>query len=111
MANGVVVKTVEADATGNKYIVVRHDNVPFEGKTQTVYSNYLHLSSIDITEGTKVKKGQMIGKVGSTGISTAPHLHFQIDRDDAPFHPYWHFTMADARSAGLSFFDAVTAGL
>lgn len=104
-------KTVEADETGNKYIIIRHDNVPYEGKTQTLYSSYLHLSSIDIAEGTKVKKGQMIGKVGSTGISTAPHLHFQIDRDDAPFHPYWPFTMEDARNAGLSFFDAISAGL
>ena len=111
IANGVVVKTVEADPTGNKYIVVRHDHVPLNGEITTLYSAYLHLSSINIAEGTKVKKGEMIGRVGVTGITTAPHLHLQIDRDTAPFHPYWPYTMQDARNAGLTFLAAVTAGL
>lgn len=38
IANGVVIRTVEADATGNRLIVVRHDNVPINGRIQTIYS-------------------------------------------------------------------------
>ncbi|MDD2693985.1 MAG: M23 family metallopeptidase [Candidatus Gracilibacteria bacterium] len=111
MANGVVIRTVEADATGNKFIVVRHDNVPLNGVNQTLYSSYLHLSEILIPEGTKVKKGDMIGRVGMTGIATTPHLHFQIDNTNAPFHPYWPFTTSDSQKAGLSFYESVNAGL
>lgn len=50
IANGVVVRTVEADATGNKFVVIRHDNVPVNGRNSTIYSNYLHLSEIDVKE-------------------------------------------------------------
>lgn len=50
IANGVIVRTVEADATGNKFIVVRHDGVPLDGKIVSIYSSYLHLSQITATE-------------------------------------------------------------
>ena len=53
----------------------------------------------------------MLGRVGMTGITTTPHLHFQIDTADAPFHPYWPFTGTEARNAGLEFLAAVSAGL
>jgi murein DD-endopeptidase MepM/ murein hydrolase activator NlpD len=46
-----------------------------------IYSLYGHLKSVYITEGTKIKKGQAIGLVGSTGQSTGPHLHFEIGFD------------------------------
>ncbi len=97
----MVVRANEADATGNKYIIIRHDNVPLNGSKTTLYSGYLHLSEILIKEGTKIKKGDMIGRVGMTGIATTPHLHLQIDTNDAPFHPYWHFTSTEAKNAGL----------
>lgn len=111
IANGVVVRTVEADATGNRFVVVRHEGVPIGGKTQNIYSWYLHLSSITVQEGTKIRKGDMLGRVGISGITTTPHLHIQIDTEDAPFHPYWPFTSADSKSAGLGFFESVNAGL
>lgn len=111
IANGVVVRAVEADASGNKFVVIRHENVPYNGKTVDLYSGYLHLSEIVVAEGSKIRKGEMLGRVGITGITTTPHLHFQIDTADAPFHPYWPYTGAEARAAGLTFLQAVTAGL
>lgn len=111
IANGVVVRTIQADATGNKVIVVRHDGVPINGGKESIYSGYLHLSEILVTEGTKVRKGDMIGRVWMTGIATTPHLHIQIDTKDAPFHPYWPFTSSESRQANLGFFDSVNAGL
>ncbi len=111
IANGVVVRTVESDTTGSKYIVIRHDGVPLNGKTQNLYSGYLHLSEITVQEWTKVRKGDMIGRVGMTGIATTPHLHIQLDTETAPFHPYWPFSSSESRTAGLSLFDSIDAGL
>jgi Peptidase family M23 len=111
IANWVVVRVTEWDATGNKYVVIRHDNVSWNGTNTTLYSAYLHLSEILITEWNKIRKWEMLGRVGMTGIATTPHLHLQIDTADAPFHPYWWFTTSESRAAGLGFFESVNAGL
>ncbi|PID83777.1 hypothetical protein CSB09_04400 [Candidatus Gracilibacteria bacterium] len=110
IANGVV-ERADIDSSGNKRVVIRHDNVPINGKKQRIFSSYLHLSQILATPGTKISKGEMLGRVGTTGISTTPHLHFQIDTDKAPFHPYFPFSMREARQAGFGFFAAINAGL
>ena len=39
---------------------------------------YAHLSSINTSAGQQVAKGQFIGKIGTTGASTGPHLHFEM---------------------------------
>ncbi len=56
------------------------------GGVQTLYA---HLSSVNaaLTEGVRVAAGDEIGRVGSTGTSTAPHLHYEIVVDGTPVQP------------------------
>ena len=55
-----------------KYIVIKHNN--------SYTTAYGHLSRIakGITSGARVEQGRVIGYVGSTGISTGPHLHYEV---------------------------------
>jgi hypothetical protein len=113
VANGKVSKVAEASSGFGKHIVVTHPDAPaLDGnETLTLYSSYSHLSKILVTQNQIVKRGDLIGESGSTGTSTTPHLHFQIDKDTAPWHPWWPFTSADTAAAGVSFFDGVSAGI
>lgn len=54
----------------NNSIVIKHSN--------ELTTAYLHLKSINVKEGDLVKKGQIIGSMGSTGYSTGVHLHFEV---------------------------------
>ncbi|MFG3028315.1 M23 family metallopeptidase [Streptomyces sp. NPDC048253] len=73
---GTVVFAAMTTAYGNR-IVVDHGTI--EGKRlQTTYS---HLSAIDVTVGQAVQTGTPLGRVGSTGLSTGPHLHFEVIYD------------------------------
>lgn len=112
VANGVVVKTVEKETADGIYVVLRHDEVPLaDGSVETLFSSYLHLESISVKMGEKVRKGQQIGRVGMTGITTTPHLHFQIDRASAQSHVYWPYSTKDLNDLGIDFFAATNLGL
>ncbi len=48
---------------------------------------YAHLSKIAVKNGEKVMRGQLIGYVGSTGLSTAPHLHYEVIKNNEKVNP------------------------
>jgi len=62
-----------------KLVVIKHAN----GFT----TRYGHLSRILVRKGRYVSQGQQVGKVGSTGRSTGPHLHFEVRRNGKPQNP------------------------
>ena len=68
-ADGFVLVVAHQNALGN-LIVIDHG---FGFTTR-----YAHLSGFDVKEGDRVKRGQVIGFVGNTGRSTAPHLHYEV---------------------------------
>lgn len=85
--DGVVTKAASGynGGSGNN---VRIDHGDIDG--DKIESAYLHMDSFVVTAGEKVKKGQLIGYVGNTGLSTSAHLHFSIyvngvNSDPAPF--------------------------
>ncbi len=113
IANGVV-ESVKNDASGfGLYVVIRHPHMPDPAnpKYETVlHSVYAHLSAQLVAVGDTVQKGQQIGLSGKTGDATGPHLHFQVDRDTAPWHPFWPFSGEDLRQAKLSTYTAINSG-
>lgn len=74
VSNGTVVKAgANGAGDGSSYgnaIVIKHKN--------GTYSQYAHLSKLNVKAGQTVKAGQKIGLSGSTGNSSGPHLHFEI---------------------------------
>lgn len=52
-----------------------------------LFSQYAHLHELNVKTGDKVKKGDIIGTVGSTGFSTGPHLHFTFWMHNVPTNP------------------------
>lgn len=57
------------EAYGN-YVLMRH--------SENLYTFYGHLDSLNVRKGMNIRRGEIIGLMGSTGYSTGPHLHFEI---------------------------------
>ena len=78
-ASGVVVFAGRKGAYGN-ILILRHRNGYF--------SAYAHCSRLLVRRGKYVKQGRLIARVGSTGISTGPHLHFEVRKFKRQINPF-----------------------
>ena len=81
--DGVVIKPKSRMSGYGKVVVVDHG---YGYKTL-----YAHCSKIIVRPGQKVKRGQIIGYVGNTGISTGPHVHYEVLKNDRPVNPVNYF--------------------
>jgi murein DD-endopeptidase MepM/ murein hydrolase activator NlpD len=64
-----------------------YGNIVFLDHGGNIATLYAHLDKIEVKEGMKVKKGQVIGTVGNTGKSVAPHLHYEVRINGEPVNP------------------------
>jgi murein DD-endopeptidase MepM/ murein hydrolase activator NlpD len=78
-AAGKVVRVQKRNGGYGNNIIVAHS----DGYT----SLYAHLDEILVVNGQTVEKGQIIAKSGNTGMSTGPHLHFEIRKNEIPLDP------------------------
>jgi murein DD-endopeptidase MepM/ murein hydrolase activator NlpD len=81
-ADGEVVRAGYSGGSGN-YTCVYHGR--YQG--DAISTCYAHQSQIMVHPGQQVRRGQLIGRVGSTGTSTGPHLHFEVRLDGNPVDP------------------------
>ena len=78
----VALRRTSATGHGNQ-IIIDHG---FGFKTR-----YAHMSAFNVKKGQKVKRGECIGYVGSTGKSTGPHLHYEVIKNGKPVNPVHYF--------------------
>jgi len=81
--DGVITRIERLRGGYGNYVVVDHGF-----SYQTLYA---HLSKFNVKRGQKVKRGQVIGYIGNTGKSTAPHLHYEVRRNGRPVNPVHYF--------------------
>ncbi|WP_209124397.1 M23 family metallopeptidase [Alkalihalobacillus sp. BA299] len=74
-ADGIVTRSYFSKSYGN-VVYIQH-----EIKGKRYESVYAHMDSRNVEKGTKVKQGQVIGIMGSTGQSNVTHLHFELHKD------------------------------
>lgn len=77
--SGKVIEAVHSNVKLGNHVVIDHGN----GLT----SIYAHMASISVTVGQEVNQSTVLGREGSTGDSTGPHVHFEIRQDNKPMNP------------------------
>lgn len=77
-ADGII-RFAEKDGAYGLKVIIEHD-----GQYKSLYA---HLSAIKVTAGDRITKGTVIGLVGNTGKSMAPHLHYEVVKDGKPVDP------------------------
>lgn len=87
----------EIYATGDGLVVGVESNHWGYGKSVLIdhgfgyHTRYAHMSAFKVRKGQKVKRGECIGLVGSTGKSTGPHLHYEVIKDGNAVNPIGYF--------------------
>lgn len=77
--NGVVKHIEQSNRGYGNHVIISHGY-----GYETLYA---HLSKISVRKGQSIKRGEVLGKVGSTGTSTAPHLHYEVIKGGNPIDP------------------------
>lgn len=80
-SEGGTVKFAGWNSTGYGYLVIISHKDNYE-------TYYAHCSKLLVNKGDIVEKGDLIAKVGSTGNSTGPHVHFEVRLNGEPLNPY-----------------------
>ncbi len=75
-ADGIVVESVAGHPTAGNYIEIQHGH--------RYITRYLHLSQLKVKAGQQVRRGDVIGLSGNSGLSTGPHLHYEVYVDGRP---------------------------
>lgn len=83
VANGIVAEVARSDRGRGNQIVIEH-----WGGYKTVYS---HLGDLLVRKSQQIKQGTVIARVGNSGLSFAPHLHFEVHLDGRPVEPINYF--------------------
>ncbi|MFN0274421.1 MAG: M23 family metallopeptidase [Chitinophagales bacterium] len=78
-ADGVVEQADNNSSGYGNVIVINHGN--------GYKTRYAHLNGFAVRAGNKIKRGELIGYVGTTGLSTAPHLHYEVEKDGVKIDP------------------------
>jgi len=81
--DGTVSRVIRQFGGYGKIIIIDHG---FGYKTR-----YAHMQDFNVKRGDKVKRGDCIGWVGNTGLSTAPHLHYEVIKDNKAVNPVHYF--------------------
>lgn len=84
-ADGKVKEVKTRKTTSGRYIIIDHG-----GGYETQYS---HLSRIDVKKGQKVRRGDIIGLTGNSGLSLSPHLHYEVKFNGMRVDPIHYFFM------------------
>jgi len=74
-------KVVEAEQRGARGLFIKIEH------PEGLQTTYMHLSNIKVAVGDSISKGDLIGKMGSTGRSTGAHLHFQVEKMNEVVNP------------------------
>jgi len=85
-ADGIVIFTGYKEGYGLE-VEISHQN--------GIITRYAHLSRILVSPGQKIKRGEIIGKVGSTGKSTGSHLHYEVIINGRPVNPLNYIILSD----------------
>ncbi len=78
-ASGKVIRARKTSSGKGNYVMIKHIN--------NLITVYLHLSRIIVKEGQFIKKGEIIGYIGTSGLATGPHLHYEVLFNGKPTDP------------------------
>jgi murein DD-endopeptidase MepM/ murein hydrolase activator NlpD len=90
-AHGVIISTKSNSLGYGNQVIIEHSD--------GYKTRYAHLNEINVKQGDNVERGQVIGTLGTTGLSTGPHLHYEVIKNDDPIDPlFFSYKIKEERS-------------